>query len=107
MNLFHYTGETGRLAIGDVGSLSPGEHGIIWLTDLPHPVPATALLLHPDETIHRYRVVDQRNVKAWIIARNAYPDELVWDLELRPGGQPAHWFISTVDVPVVYAPVKK
>lgn len=124
--LWHYTCEHGRAALGDAGLLLPMSDprrtdisgrvvepfawlmDLVWCTDLDVPVVAALGLtmdtIGCDRTRHRYRVVDPAGLMPW----HRYARELTRrqrvSLEAQRGGMPAHWWVATGAVPVVYDP---
>lgn len=113
--LYHYTCDHGHSLIDGVvipatfqtqdALGGPGEYA--WFTDLSVPIRdalgLTSTILDCDRTAHRYRVLDAECIRPWREARRVYR----WgvDLEQAPGARPAHWYVSTEPVPVVYDPI--
>jgi hypothetical protein len=118
VTVFHYTCEHGRAALGDSGELMTGRmlnprmpawlwmSDLVWMTDLSVPIRdalgLTMRLTGCDRTRHRYVVTDATHVVPWTSVRRtvSHPE----DVEDVPGARPAHWYVSRVPVPVLYAP---
>lgn len=133
MILYHYTCEHVAARIGARGVicppvLIPGKDGVrmrraldndppalalmyllAWFTDLDYPYrDALGLSSHfidCDRTTHRYRVTDAHNVTPWLAHRPTVNPWVRQQLEASYGALPAHWYVATEPVPVVYDPV--
>ncbi len=121
MPLYHYTCDHSRAAITDLllpsrDLVDPGHPNadlaspFVWLTDLTVPIPQalglTMTAIACDRTVHRYRVTNPSDCNHWLDVRKMLPSHYVELLEAAPGVRPAHWWISTSPVPVVYDPVR-
>ncbi len=118
--LYHFTCEHGRSALGAGGDLLPmrdilGEARVIpwpgeflWLTDLSTPdregLGLTMRLTKCDRTRYRYRVTDDTAVLPWHKVARALARGDRLDLEAVHGARPAHWFVAAEPVPAVYDP---
>lgn len=114
--LWHYTCDHGRALITDtlittakqIGKPCNGPGDLVWMTDLAsparEPLGLTSNILSCDRTLHRFRVIDARQVVPWVKVRGAY--RWAVELEWAPGARPMHWYVSGVDVPVVYDPIR-
>lgn len=119
MTFFHYTCDHRHPALLDAGIAVPGADlttgavpwtgALVWFTDLAHPIREalglTSHLLACDRTEHRYRVTDDTAVEPWTKWARSLPPAYRDALELAPGARPAHWFVATTGVPVVYDPI--
>jgi hypothetical protein len=120
--LYHYTCDHSAEQIGPDGcllplrsrpegqGLSPFHTSFVWMTDLDHPVRdalgLTSHILTCDRTRFRYRVIaGQYGVGPWMRARRSCTAEIVEELESAPGAMPAHWWVSSYPVAVVYDPI--
>jgi hypothetical protein len=119
--LYHFTCDHGRQALGAVGQVTPlavwnpaaasklpdawvWVSGFCWFTDMAWPDPValglTSSTLVCDRTRWRYLVTDDANVKPYIqVARNWLPPQ-AWKLTIGDH-QPGRWWLSRVPVPVV------
>lgn len=128
-NLYHYTCDHGREALGDLGqlrtaaelmspakrdSLDPGLVALLswcWLTDLATPhrdaLGLTSHTLGCDRAAHRYQVVLPTKTGAirWTGARRYFRADLREELESAPGAMPRHWYIAPSGVQVVHFPL--
>lgn len=123
--LWHYTCDHGRAALGDAGTLLPLQvlkpdvrwHNdfdwlpeLIWATDLEIPLRLalglTMGLVACDRTAHRYRIIDPSGFARWTAwaRERGVPRTAARELNFAEGAMPAHWYVSTDTVPVVYAP---
>lgn len=115
MSLWHYTCSHGHTALGEQGLLVPnarGPVGVVWLTDLDHPIRdalgLTSRVLSCDRTTHRYRIDDPPPEAAWWpTVRRTWPARVVHALETAPGAMPAHWWVSPVPVHAVHDPIRQ
>ena len=103
---------TRRHTPGAVGRIKPAYRwmlDLIWLTDLAEPDgPALGLTRRTiacDRTEHRYRVTGGRCLRWAAYARGRVDRGQRERLEAEPGGVPAHWWVATGPVPVVYDPL--
>lgn len=113
--LYHYTCDHGHSQIdGHIcplawdDGLAIGTPGVYaWFTDLAVPIKdalgLTSSVLNCDRTAHRYRVTGHTGIEPWV------PEfRRIWtwgrELESAPGARPAHWYVATEPVPVVYDP---
>lgn len=123
--LYHFTCDHGRLGIGDAGCLlNAKQQGLkvpkvpryqarlfelIWVTDLETPIREalglTSFTISCDRTRYRYKVTDAYTVDRWLDVRKDFPQRFRDELERASGALPAHWFVSSMPVPVVYDPV--
>lgn len=111
VELYHYTCDHGRQAIGLSGMLLP--HGLpggvqlVWLTDMSTPdrrsLGLTSAMLRCDRTQHRYRITDDTGVMRWLAVRRRFHS--LGLLELTPGVRPAHWWVSLTPIPAAYDPI--
>lgn len=115
--LWHYTCDHGHTQIrGFVVPASDLHEGLdgtpgmyAWFTDLAaperHALGLTSYSLGCDRTAHRYRVLDDSTLVPWVRVRRSWPS---WQdaLEGAPGARPMHWFVTTMPVPVEYAPLE-
>lgn len=130
--LWHYTCDHAHLLLGRSGTLLPGcmlngvndlrhdggvlpfQTSLCWMTDLGLPIREalglSSVYLTCDRTQHRYRVLDDSDVVAWLDVRRAMVQrgmrDAVEDLEAAPGARPRHWYVATAPVPVEYDPVR-
>lgn len=115
--LYHYTCDHGHALIGEDDVVVPATHQsgeaigtpgeYAWFTDLSVPIREalglTSTILACDRTAHRYRVTDAAGIIPWTAVRRVYRWGLA--LELAPRARPAHWFVATEPVAVVYDPI--
>jgi hypothetical protein len=113
--LWHYTCDHGRAAIGTAGLLKPAQElttrqlpwpaGFVWLTDLAtpnaHALGLTRYLVACDRTAHRYRVTDEQSATPWLAIRRQVPAAWRDELEGAPGAMLRHWYVSSQHVAVV------
>jgi hypothetical protein len=125
MELFHYTCEHGRAALGDVGVVVPmRKHApesaerlpadwgwmadLVWFTDQWPPdridLGLTMAVTPCDRTQHRYRATDASSLVPWHVGwlelpRNAW---MLTQGDRRPG----RWWLGWDPVPVAYDPPK-
>jgi hypothetical protein len=110
--LWHYTCDHGATGIRRDGFIRPNPNpflgaALAWFTDLNPPdreaLGLTSTMLHCDRLAHSFEV-DSEAVQPWIEARRDLlrtAKKFVLTLESAPGAMPAHWYVSTVPVPVV------
>lgn len=123
--LYHFTCDHGRLGLGDGGMLLPPKRlirqlpvvpswqrrmfDLIWMTDLERPnrdgLGLTSYSLGCDRTQYRYRVTQTVAVDRWFDVRRDFPAKYRDELEWNTGALPAHWFVASMPVPVVFDPV--
>lgn len=111
--LWHYTCEHRHAEIQRGGSeLHPNPTtGIIWLTDLGEPDANALGLTHEwidcDRTTHRYAVAPQSIPRCVPYGRyrSRLNEQFRDDIELLPGAQPRHWFVSEWSLFAVYDPL--
>lgn len=115
--LYHYTCEHGWASLGNSGQLESvaqqtltpldpawWQFWYVWLTDLEQPDKHalgfnTTNPLGCDRTQFRYRVTDNTRCYPWADVRRLHTNAHL--LEVAPGAQPDHWWISPDPVPVV------
>lgn len=118
-DLFHFTCDHGHQALGQQGEVKSGlllservrdipVSQYAWFTDLRHPIPDALGLTRAhvpcDRTAYRYRVTDATNVYWWMEVRQAF--DRTWRQYLEGwGSRPAHWYVASLPVPVVFDPV--
>lgn len=109
--LFHFTCRHSASAIRQCGELRPHKHPwlpepLVWLTDLTEAwreaLGLTSHTLACDRTEHRFEVRDTSLAVPWTTYRRSVILNAL-ALEAVTGVMPAHWWVSTVPVPV-YSP---
>lgn len=113
-DLWHYTCDHGRAALGTTGVLlpnaaAPGLPPLVWATDMPaandpEALGLTSVILDCDRTAHRYAITDPAGFTRWGRVRSHYPDWARDALELADGAQPARWWVSPTPAPATLAP---
>lgn len=122
MTFYHYTCDHGRVALGTTGTVRtvadwapdtaakmPPKHAwmtkVSWFTDLDIPdrrgLGLTSTRLECDRMAWRYTATDPTHLQPWLaVARRHAPRRDAADLRNGKGRRPAHWFVSTLPVPV-------
>ena len=133
--VWHFTCEHGRQAIGGVGQIFPLRAmlttnvldtqeettkriaSLAWFTtvgDITTREEARSIGLHSTETLkcerwtHRYRVGKRsiKNLVSWQVERVTWPEHIRQALEHATAGiEPQFWWVSASPVPVFYDPV--
>lgn len=117
--LYHYTCSCSLDGIRRDGFLRPYPHplmrryplpgaepiaGLVWLTDLEvawrEALGLTSKVVKCDRTEHRFQAADESTAVPWIKFRRRVHAAVRAALEEAEGALPAHWFVSTVPVPV-------
>jgi hypothetical protein len=119
--LYHYTCSCSVEGIRRDGYLRPYPHPLIerhpvpgewsasttrlvWLTDLEvawrEALGLTSKILKCDRTEHRFQAADESTAVPWTQFRRQVHAAVRSALEEAEGALPAHWFVSTVRVPV-------
>jgi hypothetical protein len=107
--LYHYACHHSAAGIRRCGELRPHAHPwlplpLVWLTDLDKPwrnaLGLTSHTIACDRTEYRFAARDTSTAIPWTTYRRSVPIRAAVALESAPGVMPAHWWVSTVPVPV-------
>lgn len=79
------------------------QNGLVWMTDMASPDTKALLPYHVGcgQDVHRLRVTPQAAIQPWVSYALKADPALVWDLELRDGVQPEHWWVCPTYVVAV------
>lgn len=102
MILFHYTCRHSAEKIRATGLLTPNPRtGLLWLTDMPpdevdrNALGLTSHILSCDRTECAIQIDHPADAIRWGRVRGRFSRTWVDELELAPGAQPIHWWVST------------